>query len=418
MEPARDNEVVGPERPPLDRPSNVVAIERPRPDAKLDEARPAPAPVEEPAAKRTPDSPPAQKDAPAAEAPTKKRSRARIVLPILIVAAVAGGGWYGHEWWTNGRFFVSTDDAYVQADVSTLGVKTAGYVATVPVRDGAQVKAGDILVTLDDTDYRLALTSAQAKRATQTATIARIGQQVLAQQAQIDSARAGVSSAEAASVRAQAAFVRAQSLAQQNFSSKATLDQAIADRDQSAASVISAKAALAAAEVNLDVIKAQKAEAEQVAKELDAAVAKAESDLNSTIIRAPFDGVVGNRAAQPGQYVAPGSRLMALVPLQSVYVAANFKETQLNGIKPGQKVVLSVDSVKGRTFEGTVESLSPASGSTFSLLPPENATGNFTKITQRLPVRVAVPADIAAMGLLRPGLSVVAAVDTRTGPKS
>ena len=260
------------------------------------------------------------------------------------------GGYYGYQWWTTGRFMISTDDAYIQADVATLGVKVAGYVARVDVKDGDAVKAGDVLVKLDDTDYRLALDSAAAKRATQGATIARIARQVTAQQAQIDSARAGIVSAEAEQTRSAAAYERAQSLAQQNFQSKAVLDQTVSDRDRAVAAVNTAKAALAAAEANLDVIAAQKAEAEQVAKELDTAVDKARSDLAFTEIRAPSDGVVGNRAAQPGQYVAPGSRLMALVPLASVYIAANFKETQLAELRPGQSVDVSVDSMAGHSF--------------------------------------------------------------------
>jgi len=422
MDPARDSVSAK----PTDESTNVVLLDRPRGEARSADIRTGETksrptseaksvPVEDPVAKRTQEVP--APEAPVA-APAKKRSRAKTVLPILLIAALGGAGWYGYNWWTDGRFIVSTDDAYVQADVATLGTKVSGYIATVPVKDGDTVKAGDIVATLDDTDYRLALDAAKAKRNTQAATIARIQQQVAAQEAQIESAKAGIASAQAASVRAVAAFERAKALAQQNFSSKATLEQATADRDQSAAAVVSARAAHAAAQANLGVIQAQQAEAEQVAKELDTAVAKAESDLSFTVIRAPSDGVIGNRAAQPGQYVAPGSRLTALVPLQSVYVAANFKETQLSGIRPGQSVEIEVDAVKGRTFEGKVESMSAASGSTFSLLPPENATGNFTKITQRLPVRVEVPADVAALGLLRPGLSVTAYVDTRTGPKS
>ena len=184
------------------------------------------------------------------------------------------------------------------------------------------------------------------------------------------------------------------------------------------ATVTNAKAALAAAQANLTVIRAQKDEAEQGARELDVAVTKAQNDLDATVVRAPTDGVVGNRAAQPGQYVAPGSRLIALVPLQSVYIAANFKETQLGPLGPGQKVEVSVDSISGKTFEGVVGKTSPASGSMFSLLPPENATGNFTKITQRVPVRIDVPADVATSGKLLPGLSVVVSVDSRTAPKT
>jgi membrane fusion protein, multidrug efflux system len=409
-------------------------VEAKSPDAKTDETRkseqaPAPATV-----------------VPAAPAaPVKKRSKARVIFSGLLLAALAGGGWYGYNWWINGRFMVETDDAYVQADVSTLGIKTAGYIKTVPVQNGDAVKAGDVIATLDDTDYRTALDSAKAKRATQNATIARIDQQVVAQQAAIDTAKAGVASAEAGVesanagvdsakaeiVRANAAFDRANALANQNFGSKATLDQTTADRDRAnaalasakagvtnaQAAVTSAKSAVTAATANLAVIQAQKTEAEQTAKELDVAVTKAQNDLDATVVRAPSDGIVGNRAAQPGQYVAPGSRLIALVPLKSVYIAANFKETQLGPLVPGQKVEVSVDSMDGQTFEGTVGKFSPASGSMFSLLPPENATGNFTKITQRVPVRIEVPADIALSGKLLPGLSVVVNVDSRTGPK-
>ncbi|WP_245197210.1 HlyD family secretion protein [Labrys sp. LIt4] len=422
----------------VDATDNVVTLERQRTDAP---AAPEPGKAEPPKAE-APAAPVQSK--PAATA-GKKKSKARTVLPILLVVALAAGGWYGYDWWTNGRFMVETDDAYVQADVSTLGVKVSGYVDSVPVQNGDSVKAGDVIVKLDDTDYRTALESAKAKRATQNATIARIDQQILAQQAAIEtanagvasakagieSAQAGVASAKAEIVRANAAFDRADALAARDFGSKATLDQATADRDKANAGLASANAALTnaqaslnsaeasviAAKANLAVTQAQKAEAEQGAKELDVAITKAQNDLDATVVRAPTDGVVGNRAAQPGQFVSPGSRLIALVPLKSIYVAANFKETQLAPLVPGQKVEVSVDSMDGDTFEGVVGKFSPASGSVFSLLPPENATGNFTKITQRVPVRIEVPADIALSGKLRPGLSVVVTVDSRTGPK-
>jgi membrane fusion protein, multidrug efflux system len=396
--------------------NNVVALGRPRPE----HGAPADAPEVDrpvgetaPSAKKVQDSP-APAHAAKPDAPAKqKRSRARGLMPVGLVLLIGAGGWYGYEWWTNGRFFVSTDDAYVQADVSTLGSKVSGYVAKVNAKGGDHVKAGDVLVEIDPVDYRLALDAARAKRATQGATVARIERQIESQHAEIENSQAGIAAAEAEQVRAAAAFERAEALAQQSFQSKAALDQAKADRDRANAAVTSARAALAAAEANLDVVEAQKAEAEQVAKELDTAVAKAESDLAATEIRAPADGVVGNRTAQPGQYVEPGTRLMALVPMASIYVAANFKETQLAGIRPGQAAKVSVDSLGGEGFTGKVESLAPASGSTFSLLPPENATGNFTKITQRVPVRVEVPAEFALKGALRPGLSVVVSIDTR-----
>jgi membrane fusion protein (multidrug efflux system) len=399
-------------------PLDLLTLERSRVDAKTawktaaEIAKDDPVRAFEPSGKAAPGL---SRTDPNMSAPVKKRrSRARLLLPIGALMALTAAGWYAHQWWTNGRFMVSTDDAYVQADVATLGSKVAGYVGKVNVRDGDAVKAGDVLVTIDDTDYRLALDTARAKRETQAATIARIERQIGAYEAQIESAEAGVASAQAEATRAAAAALRAQALAQQSFQSKAALDQAVADRDRSAAGVANAKAALTTAHANLEVVRAEKAEAEQVARELDTAVAKAESDLSFTVIRAPTDGLVGNRAAQPGQYVAPGARLLALVPMSSVYVAANFKETQLGSIRPGQHVALEVDSISGRTFEGRVASIAPASGSTFSLLPPENATGNFTKITQRVPVRVEVPVAVAAQGMLRPGLSVVVSVDTRT----
>jgi membrane fusion protein (multidrug efflux system) len=178
--------------------------------------------------------------------------------------------------------------------------------------------------------------------------------------------------------------------------------------------VQSAQAALAAAKANVDVLAAQQTEARKVAAELQTAVQKAERDLTFTEIRAPVDGVIGNKAMEVGTYVQPGARLAALVPLTSVHVDANFKETQLASLKVGQKVHIEVDAFPDADVVGTVESVSPASGAVFSLLPPENATGNFTKIVQRVPVRVSVNPEIVQQGILRPGLSVVVDVDTRT----
>ena len=385
---------------------NVVVIER-RQTAEAPSSQRAEAPMPQKGA-------PAAEEAakPSSSAP-KRRSRRKLLLGTLLLVALLAGGYYGYDWWTYGRFIVSTDDAYVQADLSALGTKVSGYVAAVLVKDGDQVHAGQTLVQIDDTDYRLALQSAKEKRATQAATISRITQQIAAQSAQIESAKANLASARAEATRAEADFKRASTLTRQNFASKASLDQATADRDRAEAAVQSGEAALAAAQANLDVIKAQKLEAEQTARELDTAIAKAESDLEATTIRAPVDGVIGNRAVEVGQYISPGSRLMALVPLQSAYIEANFKETQLQRLHPGQRVEIELDALSDRTFEGRIVSLSPASGAMFSLLPPENATGNFTKIVQRLPVRIEVPTSAASEGVLRPGLSVIVSVDTR-----
>jgi membrane fusion protein (multidrug efflux system) len=206
---------------------------------------------------------------------------------------------------------------------------------------------------------------------------------------------------------------RQQALAVQKFASQQTLEQAQANRDQAAAAVQSAQAVIDAAVANLDVLKAQQQEAARTRDELQTALAKAERDLSFTVIRAPVDGVFSNRAVQTGDYVQTGQRIASLVPLGDVYIEANFKETQLDRIHPGQPVSISVDALPQHAIKGTVASLSPASGAIFSLLPPDNATGNFTKIVQRLPVRIEVPAAIAAQRVLRPGMSVIVSVDTK-----
>jgi membrane fusion protein (multidrug efflux system) len=204
-------------------------------------------------------------------------------------------------------------------------------------------------------------------------------------------------------------------LAKQEFASRQKLEQAQMDRDQTNAAVASAKAALQSASANVEVLKGQQQEAARTLKELQTALAKAERDLSFTVIRAPFDGVVGNRGVQAGDYVQPGQRLASLVPLDEVYVDANFKETQLARLRPGQTVQVTVDAVPDRSFAGSVVSFAPASGSVFSLLPPDNATGNFTKIVQRVAVRISLPAEVAREGALRPGMSVVASVNTKPG---
>jgi membrane fusion protein (multidrug efflux system) len=308
---------------------------------------------------------------------------------------------------------VSTDDAYVRASNTTLAAKVSGYVSAILVDDNAPVHAGDVIATIDDGDYKLAVASARGKVATQEATVARIGRQAIAQQASVEQAKAQLVSARAAAKRAQSELDRQQALAARDYASKQTLEQALATRDQSNAAVDSAQAALDAASANVDVLKAQGQEAERTVAELKTALAKAERDLSFTLIRAPVDGVLGNRAVQTGDYVQPGQRIAALVPLDDVYIDANFKETQLAGLKPGQPVEITVDALPGREIEGTLASVSPASGSVFSLLPPDNATGNFTKIVQRLPVRVHVPPQVAMERALRPGMSVVVSVDTR-----
>jgi membrane fusion protein (multidrug efflux system) len=357
----------------------------------------------------------------------RARSPRRFVLPLVALAAFGYGVYWGYDWLVEGRFLVSTDDAYVGADTSIIAAKVAGHIAEVPVADNQSVKAGDLLARIDDGDYRLAVDAAKGKIATQDATIARIGRQIEAQDAAIDQAAAQIAStaaqaegAVADEKRAALELDRSQKLADVNFGSQQRLEQATADHARAAAALAAALAAKAAAVAALagakdaaDVLEAEQTEAQRVRGELVTAEAKAERDLSFTEIRAPFDGVVGNKAAVVGQYAMPGTRLLAVVPLQAAYVDANFKETQLDAIRPGQKVDVAVDSFDGRVVPGVVESVSPASGAEFSLLPPDNATGNFTKVVQRVAVRIAIAPEALRRETLRPGLSVVATIHTR-----
>ncbi|HXX04927.1 MAG TPA: HlyD family secretion protein [Xanthobacteraceae bacterium] len=357
---------------------------------------------------------PAERSPTAPLADKPQRSSRRLALGALLATAVGVGGWYGYDWLTVGRFMVSTDDAYVQAYNATLAAKVAGYIASVAVTDNARVQAGDVIATIDDGDYRLAVDSARGKVANQQATIARIGHQIAAQEAAVEQAKTQLVSAQAAATRMELELARQTMLVARDASSRQLLEQAQANRDQAVAAVHGAQAAIDSAAANVDVLKGQEQEAISTLDELKTALAKAERDLSFTVIRAPFDGVIGNRAVQAGDFVQTGQRLASLVPLDEVYVTANFKETQLARLRPGQTAAITVDALPEHAIEGAVESFSPASGAVFSLLPPDNATGNFTKIVQRLPVRIRVPRAVARKGLLRPGMSVVVNVNTRS----
>jgi membrane fusion protein, multidrug efflux system len=309
--------------------------------------------------KQTPAGRPSRNDlaAPPDRSPTeapvdaaKPRGRAAKKLALLLVAllALGGAGWYGQYWWTTGRYLVSTDDAYVGAKNATLAAKIMGYVADVAVDDNAHVHEGDVIAHIDDGDYQLAVNTARDNIATQQATVDRIGKQVTAQQAAVDQAQAQLASAQAGATRTELELKRQRELAARSYASQQTLEQAQANRDQAAAAVQSAQAAIEAAQAQIDVLKAQQVEALRTLDQFKTALAKAERDLSFTVVRAPFDGVIGNRAIQVGDLVQPGQRLASLVPLDAVYVDANFKETQLADLHPGQPVSISVDAYSSR----------------------------------------------------------------------
>ncbi|QIB35377.1 HlyD family secretion protein [Ancylobacter pratisalsi] len=347
--------------------------------------------------------------------PSRRRSRRPLVFGALLAAAVAAGGYYGLHWWQVGRFEISTDDAYVGADTSVLAAKIGGYVVSVDVEANQPVKTGDVIARIDEGDYTLALRAAENKIATQEAVLSSYDQQINAAERSVDQSKAQLSASAAELSRSGLELDRQDKLSKSNFASQATVDNARADHDKAQANVEAGRAAVASAQANVAVLQAQRTEASRVLDEYRTARDLAQRNLDFAVIRAPIDGVVGNRAVQVGQLVQEGTRLAAVVPVNSVYVDANFKETQLGRLKPGQRVHIEVDAYPDEDFEGTVASVAPASGSVFSLLPPENATGNFTKIVQRVPVRVTLDPAALAKAELRPGMSVTAVVDTRTG---
>jgi membrane fusion protein (multidrug efflux system) len=357
-----------------------------------------------------------QAEAPHASVPSETKAKRppimkRAILGAAILAALSGATYYGHDWYVLGRFEISTDDAYVKTDMAQLGAKVAGYVMEIPAEENAAVKTGDVILKLDDGDYKLAVDAAKARIETQKAVIGGFASATEAQAAQIAAAQARLASSQAEETNANANADRAKTLVTRKIVSEQTLDDSTMRQNTAIAAVTEAKAGIDAAKAQISVIAANRIQAERTLDELKTSLAKAERDLSFTEIRAPFDGIVANRAVEPGQFVQGGTRLMALVPVDSAYIEANFKETQLADLHEGQKAEITVDAFDGSVFEGRVLSLAPASGSEFSLLPPENATGNFTKITQRVPVKVSVPAELAQK--LRPGLSVTVTVDTR-----
>ncbi|QPM89171.1 HlyD family secretion protein [Pseudooceanicola algae] len=351
---------------------------------------------------------------PADGAAPQKGSRKKVVLGGLALIVVLAGGYEGYGWWTEGRFMIGTDDAYVQADLSLVSSKLQGYVADIPVQSNQHVAKGDVLVRIEDGDYRIALELAEAKLPTLERTLARIDAQIVAAEAGVTQAEAELAGAEAALRTAETAQARAQGLSDRKVTSQAALDTANEDLDTARADKAAALAAITGAEAEVEVLKAQSAETDSGRRELQLAIDQAQRNLDHTVLRAPFDGTVANIAIEAGELVSVGASLAAVIPDRGLYVEANFKETQLAGIVPGEIATVTIDAIAGHEIEGRVVSIAPATGSIFSLLPTDNATGNFTKIVQRVPVRIELPAETEG---LRAGLSVVVEIDQRSAPQ-
>jgi len=332
----------------------------------------------------------------------------------------------GARWWISGRFMVDTDNAYVRADVVMLSSRVAGTIAEVAVTDNQWVHAGTLLARIDDRDYRLkveqaegAVTAARAGMIASQSRLAGLDARAAEQRDLVSASAAAVTAREADARFADLVYRRQSDLQRQHVTSTQDLQSAEAATHRSAAELAQARASLAAARAHLPVLAAERSttaaqagQARAVLRQAEAALAAAHLDLERTEIRAPADGCIGQRSVRAGQYADIGLPLMALVPAR-FYVIANYKETQTSHMRPGQPARIVVDAQDGTALTGQVESLAPASGAEFALLPPDNATGNFTKIVQRIPVRIRIdPGQPRAAGL-RPGMSVETTIDTR-----
>jgi membrane fusion protein, multidrug efflux system len=326
---------------------------------------------------------------------------------------LTAGGQFAKEYWTVGRFQISTDDAYVQADNTTIAPKVSGYLSAVLVDDNQPVKAGQVLARIDDRDFTVELDQAKANVAAAEAQIADRRTALDAQQTLIASARATVSVDLAQETFAEQDNRRYAALAADGWGTVQKAQDAAARIAAAHAIVTRDVATLANATKQIDILTAQVNVAEADLAHAKAVQAQAELNLSYTMIISPNDGVIGNRTLRVGQYVQAGTQLMAVVPAASAYIVANYKETQLTHVHTGQPVSISVDTFPGQAFHGRVNSVAPASGQEFALLPPDNATGNFTKVVQRIPVKITLDGSISPSVVLRPGMSVIPSIDTR-----
>ena len=374
---------------------------------KFDDARLRPAPA-------AGDSEARESNAPAQSPSPRKGNRRRVVLATLFLTFVAAGGAYGWRWWAVGRYEITTDNAYLNSDKVTVAPRIAGILSQVFVADNQPVRRGDLLAQIDDREHRVLLASTEAEAEKASAELLSVGATLAQQRAQVKSARADLANAAAALTFSEQEFGRYQNLRQAGSGSVQREQQADSDLRQRRAARDKAQAALEAAQQQVENLKAQEAGARAAIDVARARVEQARLNLEYTKIVAPVDGVIGDRSLRPGQYLTAGTNLLTIVPMgASIYLVANFKETQTGAISIGHRVTFTLDAFGDHEFAGRVESFSPGTGAQFALLPAENATGNFTKIVQRVPVRIALDPSDPLIGQLRPGLSAEATVHTK-----
>jgi membrane fusion protein, multidrug efflux system len=344
---------------------------------------------------------------------TKSRKARFLIIAALAASAAAG---YAARWVTVLRYVESTDNAYAKADMISISPRVPGYVAEVVVRDNQLVKAGDPLVRIDSGDYAVKVEQLDAARHSQEAALATLGLQKTLQRSQIAQAQAAVQAAAAQRDKADADYKRMQALEKNGFVAREQLESRRSAVDIAAATLTQMQAELQATRDQLAISTGREEQLRADLRQSTAVAKQGQRDLHDTVIVAPADGVVGNRTVEVGQYVKTGTQLLSLVPAQHVYVVANFKETQIRSMHPGQNATISVDALSGAELQGVIDSLAPATGSEFSLLPSENATGNFTKVVQRVPVKVMIVPGQALAQNVRSGMSVNVSIDTRAAP--
>jgi membrane fusion protein (multidrug efflux system) len=351
--------------------------------------------------------------APSVRADIRRYRIKNALFAAVALGAITAVAYYGHNYWTEGRFEVSTDDAYVKADSTTVAPKVSGYLSEVLVSDNEVVKAGQPLARIDDRDFRTALDQATADVAAAEATVNAKQASIGIQQSTIAAARATLDVDKANETFAEQNNKRYTNLATNGYAPVQTAQQTASAIAAAQATIVRDTAALDAAIKQVDLLNAELTQAKATLAHDQAVAHQAELNLSYATIVAPVDGTVGNRTLRVGQYVQAGTQLMSVVPTTAAYIIANYKETQLTDVHAGQPVDIDVDMFPGRTYRGHVDSVAPASGQEFALLPPDNATGNFTKVVQRIPVKIVLDGRAADTADLRPGMSVQPSIDTK-----
>lgn len=347
-------------------------------------------------------------------APRRRWPTRQILAGLAVLIVLAGAEYFGHYYWTTGRFVVSTDDATVAADSVVISPKVPGYLGEVAVEDNQTVHTGQVLARIEDPDYRTALAGARANVDSARAAIQHLEQQIEQQQLQVVAAQAAVATDQAALIFSRQQYDRYAGLAHIGAGTVQESQQWQADISEKEAALARDNAQVGVARKQIDVYGSALDQAKAVLAQQQSAAHQAELNLGYTTITAPVNGTVGRRTLRVGQYVQAGTDLMEVVPLAAVYVTANYKETQLTDVRAGQPVTIAVDMFPGVPVHGVVNSIAPASGEEFSLLPPDNATGNYTKIVQRIPVKITIDPHDKLLGRLRPGMSVEPTINTKS----